>query len=148
MNLRMVARRLHIPEPAVKRKTLLLVAGALWILVGAMLIARAIPWILANHLEGWIAAASGLLIGVFKSRVVFIPLAEKNVQRIQALSPHREKICVFAFQAIKAYVLIAGMIVLGIVLRYSPIPRTILAVIYVAVGFALILASPKYLRSA
>ena len=146
MNLRIVTQQLRIPEPAAKRKTLRLVAGVLWILVGAMLIARAVPWILANNVGGWIAAIIGLFLGVLKSRMVFMPLARKNVQRIEALSPHREKICVFAFQAMKAYLLIAGMIALGILLRLSPIPRIILVVIYVAVGSALIFASSKYLN--
>jgi hypothetical protein len=147
MNLRMVAQRLRIPEPAAKRRTLRVLAGILWILVGMMLILRAIPWILATPLAGFVAAAIGLLVGILKSWYVFMPLAAKNVERIQALSPHREKICLFAFQAIKAYLLIAGMIALGILLRLSPIPRTILVGVYVAVGSALILASPKYLRS-
>ena len=136
---------MRIPELRVKRKTLRFVAGILWFAVGVMLIWRAFPWIRANRLSGWVAVIIGLLLGVFKSRMVFIPLAVKNLQRIRELSPQREKISVFAFQSTKAYILIAGMIALGILLRLSPIPRTILITIYVAVGSALILASPKYL---
>jgi len=146
MRLRILAKGLHIPEPAVNRKTLERVAGVLWILVGILLIARAIPWILSSHIAGWIAGGIGLVIGIFKSRFVFVPLATKNIARIQKLSPDREKICIFAFQAMQAYLLIAGMIALGILFRLSPFPRTILILVYVTVGSALLLASPQYLR--
>jgi hypothetical protein len=147
MNLRAVADRLHIPEPAAKRRTLEWVAGVLWIAVGLLLLGRAIVWMLAAHTAGVIAAVIGLVLGIFKSRFVFIPLASKNVERIKALSPDREKICIFAFQAMKAYLLIAAMIALGILLRLSPLPRPILIAIYVTVGSALLFASPKYLRA-
>ena len=77
---------------------------------------------------------------------MFARLARRNIQRIRELSPHKEKICLFAFQALQSYVLIIGMITLGILLRLSPIPREYLAIVYLAIGFALVYASLQYWR--
>ena len=55
-----------------------------------------------------------------------------------------DKSCVFAFQAWKSYLIIAFMIGLGIFLRHSAFPRHYLAVIYLAVGLALLLSSLLY----
>lgn len=86
-------------------------------------------------------------IGFLKGRYIFSKLAFRNIRRIQALSPHKEKICLFAFQAIQSYLIIVGMIILGILLRLSRVPREILAVIYLAIGSALLYASLPYWRA-
>jgi hypothetical protein len=52
--------------------------------------------------------------------------------------------CLFAFQAWRSYLIIGVMIGLGFVLRHSQIPKAYLAIVYFAVGGALILASFHY----
>jgi hypothetical protein len=91
--------------------------------------------------------ALALAAGYLKGRFIFSRLALRNIRRIRELSPHKEKICVFAFQAIHSYVIVAAMMTLGILLRHSPIPREILAVIYLAIGAALIYGSLPYWRA-
>ena len=85
-----------------------------------------------------------LAVGILKGRFLLSRMARRNVVRIFALSPHKEKICLFAFQAIQAYLVICGMTALGIVLRHSSIPREALAVVYLAIGSALMYASLPY----
>jgi len=85
-----------------------------------------------------------LAIGLMKGRYVFGRLADKNILRIRELSPHKEKICLFAFQAMQSYLLIIVMMTAGILLRLSPIPREYLAVLYLAIGSGLIVASVQY----
>lgn len=136
-----------IPEPAANRKTLMFIAGGLWATAGIVLLARAVPWLIAARAAGAAAGALGVLAGILKGRLVFVPLAMRNVVRINALSPHKEKICLFAFQAAWSYILIAFMITLGILLRLSPLSRTVIGGVYVAIGSALLIASASYLRS-
>ena len=50
------------------------------------------------------------------------------------------------FQAWKSYLIIVAMIVLGVTLRNSAIPKNVLAVAYTAVGGALFLGSFHYYR--
>lgn len=137
---------MSIPEPAVSRNTLRYVAAFVWAAAGLILLARAIPWLLVPGLATVTAGVCGLGLGVLKSRLVFIPMAARNVERINALSPHKERVCVFAFQAMRSYLVIAAMITLGILLRHSSLPRPVLAGIYSAIGIALLLASARYLK--
>ena len=48
----------------------------------------------------------------------------------------------------RSYLLIPFMIILGVILRHSPVPRLYLAVLYLAIGTALFLSSLRYLRYA
>lgn len=141
-------RGLKIPEPAVSRKALRFTAGGLWTTAGIVLLGRAVPWLVAAGATGAIAGGLGVIVGILKGRFVFVPQAIRNVERINALSPHKEKICLFAFQRVGSYFLIASMIALGILLRFSPLSRTALGAVYTAVGSALLIAAPSYMRNA
>lgn len=135
-------------EPAVTRRALLATAAAVWLLAGLMLSARAVVWLVETNspLSASALAVPALLLGWAKGRWVLIPLATQNIVRIHALSPHKPKICLFAFQAIQSYLLVAGMVAAGFLLRLSPMPRPLLAALYLAIGTALITASFRYRR--
>ena len=138
---------LNIPEPAVKRKSLLLTAGFTWIIVGLFLICRTIPWLNEANNLFYIILAVGLILGYLKSRFILAKIINKNVIRIKNLSPHKERICIFAFQALQSYVIVLVMILLGISLRATSIPREILSVIYIAIGFGLFKSGFIYFKS-
>jgi hypothetical protein len=129
-------------KPAVSGRWLLLLAGLMWTTVGAMLCRMAYIWLSAVAIRtAVILAAVGIALGLAGYRFSFIKLARKNSRRICQMA---DKSCVFAFQAWKSYLIIAFMIGLGIFLRHSAFPRHYLAVIYLAVGLALLLSSLLY----
>jgi len=137
----------RLPEPAVKRRTLILSAAAVWGLVGALLSFRAFLWFRTSERPvSWMVALA-LAVGFLKGHFLLTRMARRNIRRIRELSPHKAKICLFAFQAIQAYLVILGMMFLGILLRRSSIPREILAVVYLAIGVALFYASLAYWRA-
>ncbi len=116
----------------------------MWTGVGVMLCIYAVGWLEAAWV--WLALPLGLLgvvISVAANRWQFSKLAIKNIDRIFGLP---DRACVFSFLAWKGYAIIVFMITLGIVLRNSPLPKPYLAVIYLAVGGALIQASSHYYR--
>jgi hypothetical protein len=134
----------YIPEPAVRRRTLILSAAVVWALVGAFLSFRAALWFRSSSRAiSWMVFLA-LAIGFLKGHFLLSRMARRNIDRILALSPHKEKICLFAFQAIQAYLVIFGMMALGIILRHSSIVREVLAVVYLAIGSALMYASVPY----
>ncbi len=133
-----------IPDPAVSRKTLMYSAAVVWGAVGLFLALRAFIWFAASETTIWWMVVVALVIGMLKGRYIFSRLAKNNVARIKQLSPQKEKICIFAFQAMKSYPIILGMITLGILLRLSPLPRELLGVIYLAIGSRLTYASTEY----
>jgi hypothetical protein len=133
-----------IPEPAVSRQTLIYSAAVVWGGVGLLLCLRAYFWFAASPMSTWWMVLLALALGLIKGRLIFSRLAARNLARIKEMSPEKEKVCFFAFQAIRSWVLILGMITLGILLRMSPLPRELLAVIYLAIGIGLIYASTVY----
>ena len=135
---------MNIPEPAAKRTTLVLVAGILWSIIGLFLIGRGIKVQLPLVSISYIFIALALIIGILKSKFVFAKIINKNVARIKSLSPHKEKICVFAFQAYQSYLLVILMMSIGILMRHLPIPKLYYGSILVAIGTALLLSSLRY----
>jgi hypothetical protein len=136
-----------LPEPAVRRVILIRSAAIVWTAVGLYLSARAVLWF--ADARGLVTpfAMLALLLGFVKGRFLFARLARRNIGRIGELSPHKDKICIFAFQAYESYAIIAGMMALGIALRHSSLDRLVLAVIYLAIGSALIYGSGPYWRA-
>jgi hypothetical protein len=131
-------------KPAVGKQVLVLVAGLAWIGAGAMLIAFAGGWLAEMPAPGWIwLLASGLAAGLLVHHLGLLRIVDRNLARIR---PMQGKRCLFGFQPWRSYGMIAVMIGLGIGLRHSPIPRSALAVAYLAMGAGLVLSSVRYLR--
>jgi hypothetical protein len=86
---------------------------------------------------------AGLAVAAVFVLFVFRGIVNKNIERIEG-GPERAS--AFSFQGWKSYVITVFMIVLGIVLKRSPIPKPDLAVMYLGVGLALMLASGLYHR--
>ena len=90
-----------------------------------------------------LAAGSGFLLALLIHHFGFLRIVDKNLGRILPMEGRR---CVFSFMPWKSYLLIACMIIMGIGLRHSPIPKAYLSVLYIGIGTALILSSIRYLR--
>jgi hypothetical protein len=123
----------------VPRAWLAVVAGLVWFGVGVMLCLNAIGWLRALHdvLEFPLGVA-GLGLGLAAYALMFSRIARKNTARLESLPA---RVCVFAFQGWRGYGIVAFMITLGITLRHSPIPKHWLAVVYMAIGTALVMSS-------
>ena len=136
-----------IAEPAVSRRTLVLTAALVWSAVGIGLAARAAFWFAASGWARLWLAPLALVVGLLKGRYLLVRLANRNLERLRLLSPHKDRICLFAFQSVQSFLIVLGMVALGIVLRHSPLSREVLATVYLAVGTALFVASFRYWRA-
>jgi len=131
-------------HPAVPKHWLLIVAGVMWTGVGVLLASLAVGWLaktfsVVSILLGLLGIGFSLLI----NHIQFARQKKKNIKRIIALN---DKACVFSFQAWTGYLIIAIMMPTGIFLRNSIIPKPYLAVVYMAIGGALLQASLNYYR--
>jgi len=129
-------------KPAVTKSWLIAIAGLMWTGVGVMLCRLAYAWLAV--INRGMAASLGLL-GVVMALVVyyfgFSKIARKNIKRLCLLT---ERTCVFAFQTWKGYLIIGFMMILGIILRNSAIPKQYVAIIYTTIGGAILLSSFHY----
>lgn len=131
-------------KPAVPKCWLFAIGGLLWSSVGVMLIATAIHWLIPlGPAKGILHGMVGLTVAVIFLRQRFGRMALRNIGRLSGL-PDRG--CVFAFQNWRSYLTIVFMMALGYTLRHLPFPRPLLAVIYTAIGGALVLGSFHYHR--
>ena len=131
-------------KPAVSKSVLLLMAGSLWVGVGSMLDALACSWLRGQApAHVWAASGAGLAGALVIHHFGFLRIVDRNLGRIL---PMEGKRCLFAFMPWKSYLTIAVMISGGYLLRHSSLPRLYLAILYGAIGTALILSSVRYLR--
>ncbi|MFZ0614434.1 MAG: hypothetical protein WAM73_19475 [Desulfobacterales bacterium] len=129
-------------KPAVPKYALMAIAGLLWTTVGLGLCRLGYKWV--SLLPGaWSLpiGTAGVALAVIAYRASFSAIVAKNIERLCRL-PARG--CLFAFQAWRSYLIIVLMIGLGVVLRHSPVPKALLAVVYFAIGGALVLGSFRY----
>lgn len=131
-------------KPGVPKSALLLIAGMMWIAIGLMLDSFSYSWLrLETQTHVVFAVAVGLVCALFIHHFGFLRIVDRNLARIL---PMKGKRCVFSFMPWKSYVLIAAMVMIGVLLRHSPIPKFYLAILYIGIGTALILSSVRYLR--
>lgn len=129
-------------KPAVPKYGLVAMAGLLWTTVGLGLCRLGYKWVsLLPGMRVISFGMAGVLLALIAYRFSFSGVAAKNIERLCRLPA---KGCLFAFQAWRSYLIIGVMIAMGFVLRHSRIPKTYLAIVYFAIGGALILASFHY----
>jgi hypothetical protein len=129
-------------KPAVPRNWLIITAGVMWTAVGVILCLMAYHWLTTVVLKWSILfGVTGLLLALVVNYFGFSKIARNNIDRLFQFD---DKVCFFAFQAWKSYLIIAFMAAMGAFLRHSSIPKQFLAVIYLAIGGALILSSLHY----
>lgn len=132
-------------KPAVPKSVLLFLAGCLWMSIGIMLLFFAASWLLHSaNINRYAFAGTGIALAAFVHYFGFRKIADKNIARIL---PLEEKRCLFSFLTWKTYLIIPAMIALGTILRHSSIPKQYVAILYLGIGFALILSSMRYAKA-
>ena len=127
---------------AVTKSWLIALAGLMWTAVGMTLCRLTYNWLAV--INRGMAASLGLLgvvMAVAAYHFGFSKIARKNIKRLCLLT---ERTCVFAFQTWKGYLIIGFMMILGIILRNSAIPKQYVAIIYTTIGGAIFLSSFHY----
>jgi len=131
-------------KPGVDKQVLLFLAGVLWIGVGVMLLGFSWQWLRAAPDASRLAlGGTGAALALIVHHFGFLRVVDRNLGRIL---PMQGKRCVFSFLSWKSYLTVGVMVVLGVALRHSPIPKPYLSVLYTGIGLALILSSVRYLR--
>ena len=131
-------------KPAVSRRNLYVLAGLLWTVAGLILCYRSLEWLSTASVASGLGleilsaiAAGGLYAALFSS------IVRKNIERITGLP---DQVCVFAFTPWRGYGMIAFMMLLGIGIRSSDIPKIYLAVPFSIMGMTLLIGSVTFFR--
>lgn len=116
--------------------THLLLASILWTVIGTGLICRGGVWLIeAGHI--WLVFVA-VVFGSLKSLFILDKSVRKSIDRIQNLS---DGSCLGGVYSFKTWALVVFMILMGYLLRHLSVPHEFLGVLYIGIGWALILSS-------
>jgi hypothetical protein len=131
-------------KPAVSKSGLLFMAGMIWLSIGVMMDSIAYSWLKSENLRPALLISSiGFVLALLIHHFGFLRIVDRNLGRILPLEGRR---CLFSFMPWKSYILVMVMILGGFLLRHSALPKSYLALFYLAIGTALMLSSVRYLR--
>ncbi|MFA7383983.1 MAG: hypothetical protein WC001_11090 [Desulfurivibrionaceae bacterium] len=122
-------------KPGASTRTNLLVAALMWSFGGLYLMVRG--YLLAEALS-WIFLGAALGLGTLKAFLVIERAARKNIARIVA---RPAGMCIGGVYSWGMWGLVVCMMLGGRLLRNSAVPHLVVSVIYLAVGWALLLSS-------
>jgi hypothetical protein len=127
-------------KPAVSSRNQLLLAAALWTIVGVMLLTFGTIWIFCRgdktiSLFIFLVAVG---LGLLKNSLVLDRTANSIAYRIVQRGEGR---CVGSFFSLRTWALVGCMIVLGRLLRGMNVPLQFLGLLYAAVGIGLLISS-------
>jgi hypothetical protein len=125
-------------KPDASLKTRIFMAALLWSVIGLMLLGRG-AMAMAGTGHEWLIAAA-VMIGAGKSWVLLDRIADKNMVRIFEKGEYS---CLGGIYSWKTWLLVVAMIILGKLLRSSPLPTWLVGTVYVAVGWSLFWSSRK-----
>ncbi len=118
-------------------------AGFTWMSIGIMLLIFTFIWLQGETLITILVHSGlGIIISLFIYKFGFIKIVKKNLNRIMSFEGKK---CVFAFLSWKSYLIVPVMIAMGSTLRNSSFPKKYLAIMYLAMGLALLLSGVDYL---
>ncbi len=131
-------------EPASDKRFLIALSGIAWSIVGIILCNLAIDWLLQSPSQKsiWLGLA-GVNLSLLIHYFGFSKIVNNNIGRILS---KKDKVCIFAFQAWKSYLIVIIMVGMGMALRHSSLPKPYLSVIYIGFGGAMVMSSVRYLR--
>ena len=131
----MFAKAVQRLKPGASVRTHLLLASVLWSFIGIYLLSRGA--LLYGDGVIWLPVAA-LAVGALKAHFLLARSARNNIARLLAL---KENSCLGAVYSLKMWALVILMMVSGRVLRSFGFPEQWVALVYLAVGCALFLAS-------
>ena len=130
------------------KKISLVTVGTIWFLVGTVLSIVGVNWMLTLGFGPKLILflVPAVLIGITKGKFVLKKIALKYYKRSDVIEFKNSDILIgwMKILGVKGFVLIGLMMVMGGILRRSPIDRPILGIVYLAVGIALLYASKTF----
>lgn len=135
-----------IPQVSVQAQ--LLFAAFLWLIGAGMILRLAMIYLVQVGSEYWWIPPLGVALGLAKAYFLMIPSAAKTIERIRS----QGRSWIFNSYAPRIYLLIGGMIALGIMLRsLGPTElltyQMFLATLYLTIGVGMFISAGVFLAA-
>lgn len=120
----------------IPKRALMLLSGIVWLVPMGILLTKGIGWLSDFPSQFTVGLIMSILGGLFFYRFLFSKISFRYINRIKLME--QEKPCAFSFFSWKGYLMMAGMILLGIVLRTTGvIPILYLSMLYITMAIPL-----------
>ena len=124
----------------VTKHFLLFEAALVWTFAGGMLLFRGNSYLDTSDGFPWLNIVICLVGGLIFFMLLFLKISRSHIKRISLLPGDRHHI--YEFFSSKSYIMMAGMISMGIFLRKSGmIPLSSLSLAYITMGIPLLISS-------
>ncbi len=123
-------------KPAASTSVHLFVAALMWMVIGIFLMTRGVIWLIGVD-RLWIVLPA-MALGSIKALFVLDRSARKIICRINET---RDGKCIGGVYSVKTWLLVLVMMLGGYLLRNSSLPKELLGLLYVTIGWALLLSS-------
>jgi hypothetical protein len=135
-----MAKGLSRLKPGVNRRTHLFMSAILWTSIGLLLIVKG--GIRLSQLKEWnwqaLIVALALLAGSLKAWFILDKSARRVINRILNF---KDGTCLGAVYSVKTWILVLCMMGMGVILRNSSLPINLVCLLYLTIGWALLLSS-------
>ena len=134
-----MAKDLSRFKPGASTRTHLLLSAVLWTTIGSLLLAKGSYRL--SQLGQWqsfMVMLPAIIIGSLKALVILDKSARRGIERIATF---KDGTCLGAVYSIKTWILVLCMMGMGVILRNSSLPVTLLGFLYITIGWALLLSS-------
>ncbi|MCC3866862.1 hypothetical protein [Terrisporobacter mayombei] len=137
--------------PRCKKRSLLLIAGLVWIFAGGMVSKLGFNVLFTSSIHPFTSSIhpfTSIMVAVVTFLIffnfIFIKLVKKHKVRIS--EKEQDKLCLFSFFDVKSYVIMIFMMGLGITIRsINSINPLCWAAIYIGIGLALLSAGVAFM---
>ena len=128
----------------VGRKTLVFIAGCVWIIAGINILKIGIlTWMSVEHFQLF-QVCEAIVVFLLFFNFVFKKLFYKHTKRIEQ---KQDKSCPFSFFDVKGWIIMVVMITGGVLVRkFQLLPNAFISVFYVGLSMALIITGVLFLR--
>ena len=127
----------------VTKRTLLFEAAVVWTFAGVILLSRGSSMLEASSGFSWLKIIGCILCGLIFFVFVFLNMSRKHVNRI--INLHGERHQVYEFFNRRSYLMMIGMISLGVFLRKTAfVPLASLSLAYITMGIPLLFSSFRF----
>lgn len=127
----------------ISKRSLLLVAAFVWTLASGILIIRGYNWVYLHSDCQSFRLMAAMLFGVIFYRLLFTRISAKHIARIRSMETDHPFFLSF-FDA-RGYLMMAGMITLGIVLRnLDMVNKDLLYTFYIGMGVPLMISALRF----
>ncbi len=126
-------------KPGASTRTHLLLSALLWTTIGILLLAKGTYRLSQlGHWQPFLVVLPAIVLGSLKAWVILDKSARRGIERIATF---KDGTCLGAVYSIKTWIMVLCMMGLGVILRNSSLPVTLLGFLYITIGWALLVSS-------